>query len=135
MHPIESFIQIDPSAKSVQNLNVGTTHQANTTLRMGFYPELKPSDVIVEAENLRWRVIQVNQTEHSRAVVHQEVQVHRIPEKDIEFKIPVKFGTELKNTFFTPSRNFTNPHNLQNFENDEVPGIFALYPSTYPRDP
>ena len=135
MHPVEAFIQVDPSAKSAQNLNVGKTHQDNTTLRMGFYPDIKPDDLIIEPENKRWRVVQQNQTEHSRSPVHQEIQVHRIPEKDIEYKIPVKFGEELKNLFFTPARNFTNPQNLQGFEDEEVPNIFALYPSSYPTDP
>lgn len=132
MHPIEAFIQVDPSAKSEQNLNVGTTQQDNTTCRLGYWPPIKPRDVIVEPENKRWRVVQQNQTEHSRAPVHQEVSIHRIPESDIEFRIPVHFEDALKNLFLTPARNFTNPHNLQAFEDEEIPDIFSLYQTTYP---
>lgn len=135
LYPIETFIQIDPSSKSQQHTNVGETQQDNTTMRLGFYPNLKPGDLVIEAENLRWRVIGQTQTEHSRAAVHQEVQVHRIPEKDIEFSIPVKFSEALPNLFITPARNFTNPQNLSNFENEELPDIFNLYPTTYPREP
>lgn len=135
LHPIETWIQIDPSSKSEQHLNTGNTQQDNTTLRLGFYPIIKPGDLIIEAENLRWVVTGQTQTEHSRAAVHQEVQVHAVEPKDIEFSIPVSFSAALKNLFITPARNFTNPFNLANFEDEEIPGIFDLYPSTYPKEP
>lgn len=131
MHPVETWMQIDPSTKAEQNQNTGTTHQDNTTARLGFYPPVKPRDLIIEPENKRWRVIQQNQTEQVRAAVHQEISIHRIPEADIEYKIPVHFEEALKNLFLSPSRNYTNPHNLEAFENEEIPGIFALYPTTY----
>ena len=133
LYPIETFTQIDPSSKSQQHSNTGETQQDNTTMRLGFYPPIKPGDLIIEAENIRWRVTDQTQTEHSRAAVHQEVKLHRIPEKDIEYAIPVHFDTALKNLFITPARNFTNPFNLTNFESEEIPGIFSLYPTTYPR--
>lgn len=127
MHPVETWIQVDPSAKTKQNLGVAETQQDNTTMRLGYYPSVKPDDLIIEPENKRWRVVQQNQSEHSRAIVHQEIAVHRVPESDIEFAIPVDFGTALKNLYYTPSRNYTNPHNLQNFESDQIPGIFSIY--------
>lgn len=134
LHPIETFIQVDPSTKSQQHTNVGEQQQDNTTMRLGFYPGVKPNDLIIEAENRRWRVTEQTQTEHSRAAVHQEVKAHRIPERDIEYSIPVSFSEALKNLYITPARNFTNPQNLSNFERDEIPGIFSLYPSTYPKE-
>ena len=127
MHPIEAWIQIDPSTKSQQHSNPGETQQDNTTLRLGYYPSVKPHDLIIEAENVRWRVEEQTQTEHSRVAVHQEVKVHRVPEKDIEYAIPVHYETALKNLYFTPERNFTNPTNLSAFERDAIPGIFDLY--------
>lgn len=128
LHPIESWIQVDPSAKTKQVTGTGSvTQQDNTTMRMGYYPAIKPGDLIIEAENKRWRVIQQNQTEHSRAPVHQELQVHRIPEKDIEFRIPVEFSDALPNLYFTPRRNFTNPTNMENADGDKGPGIFSIY--------
>lgn len=127
MHPIEAYIQVDPSSKSSQHTNVGETQQDNTTMRMGYYPQLKPDDLVVEAENLRWRVISQTQTEHSRAAVHQEVQLHRIPEKDMAYAVPVHFSKALPNLYITPVRNFTNPMNFSNFESEEIPSIFEMY--------
>lgn len=128
LHPIEVWVQVDPSPKTKQV--TGTSHvtqQDNTTMRLGYYPSVKPDDLIIEAENKRWRVVQQNQTEHSRAPVHQELQVHRIPEKDIEYAIPVEFEDALPNLYFTPQRNFTNPQNTKNVGADQLPGIFSLY--------
>lgn len=132
LSPIEIWGQMDPSAKSEQNTNVGKMQQSNTTSRWGAFPPLKPHDIIVEPENRRWRVVSVSQTEQNRARVHQEVQLHEIPAKDIEFAIPLNLGTALKDLWLAPARNYTNPQNLESFESEEIPGIFSLYPTTYP---
>jgi hypothetical protein len=132
MSPIESWIQMDPSPKTEQPSNVGKLQQSNTTMRMANYPPLKPGDLVIEPENRRWRVVQVSQTEQLRATVHQEVQLHEIPPKDIEFAIPLVLDQALKDLWLSPSRNFSNPQNLENFEAEEIPKVFALYNTTYP---
>ena len=132
MHPVESWVQFDPSANTEQQVNTGITQQKNTTARMGYFPPVKPRDVIVEPENKRWRVTQVNTTQQLRAPVHQEIQVHEIPKSDIEYAVELQLEKALKDLFLSPSRNFTNPQNLENFENDEIPTIYNLYSSTYP---
>lgn len=133
MRPIETWVQIDPTSKGEQNTNVGPLQQETTTARLGFYPSLKPRDLLIEGENARWRVMQVNSTEQSRSALHQEIQIHRIPPTDIEYKLEFdpNLGIALKDIFFSPSRNFTNPQTLENFKNEEIPNIFGLYPSTY----
>jgi hypothetical protein len=131
LSPIESWVQMDPSAKSEQNTNVGAQQQSNTTARLVWYPPLKPRDLIVEPENRRWRVVQVNQTEQGRAAVHQEVQLHEVPPRDIEFKIPLNLQEPLKDLWLNPSRNYYNPQSLESFMDAEIPSIFSLYQSTY----
>lgn len=133
--PIESWMQFDPSPKTEQNTNVGAMQQSNTTLRVAWYPPLKPRDVIVEAENRRWRVVQVSQTEQGRAAVHQEVQVHEIPPKDIEFAIPLVLETALKDFWFNPPRNYSNPQNMEAVRDAEFADITRNYPVYPPRRP
>jgi hypothetical protein len=132
MSPVESWISIDPDSKSEQNMNVGPTTQSNTTARMGFFPPLKPRDLIVEPENIRWRVIQVSGTEQVRVPVHQEFQIHKIPNSDIEYKLEFNPGDALENLWLSPARNYTNPQNLEVFRDEEYPKVFQLYGSTYP---
>lgn len=145
MSPIESFIQFDPNPKNNQPSNVGELQQSNTTARMGFFPPIKPKDVIIEPENRRWRVTNVSSTQRLRAVVHQELQLHEIPKSDSEYLIDIDLGTgildtctgelaplDLQDLFLAGARNFTNPQTLVNFEDEEIPDIFAIYGTTYP---
>jgi len=127
MSPIEVFGQIDPSVKSEQPTNVGKQQQSNTTGRIGYYPPLKPDDLLIEAENRRWRVSSVNFTEQGRAVVHQEVNLHEVPKTDIEFYVPLRMDEALRDLWATPKRNFTNPQNLDTFEEQDIPNIISLY--------
>jgi len=127
MHPIETWIQIDPSAKSEQVTNVGSMQQSNTTARLGYYPPLKPRDLIVEPENRRWRVNAVSMTEHVRAPVHQEVQIHEVPQRDIEFSIPLVLDQALRDVFFSPPRNFSNPQNTSEIEDVEWNAVLDLF--------
>jgi hypothetical protein len=131
MSPIESWILVDPNSNTRQQASVGELEQQNTTARMGFYPAVKPRDLIIEPENWRWRVVQTNQTEQLRAPVHQEISMHLIPKSDVEYAINLDLGAALKDLWLSPARNFTNPQNLSNFEDEEIPGIYGLYPTTY----
>lgn len=130
--PVETWVQFDTSAKTEQNMSVGPTQQSNTTARMGYYPPIKPRDIIIEGENRRWRVVQVNKTEQLRSTLHQEVQLHEIPKSDMEYKVRLDLGEALKDLWLSPARNFTNPHNLSNYTDEEIPDTFAIYPTTYP---
>jgi hypothetical protein len=134
LSPIETWMQIDPSPKTENTMPLGKAQQSNTTARLGYYPPIKPGDLIVEAENRRWRVVQVNQTEKGRATLHQEIAMHEIPRRDIEFRIPLILETALRNIFLSPARNFSNPQNLQAFEDEQIPHIFSLYKTSI-KDP
>jgi hypothetical protein len=131
--PVEAWLSIDPSPKAEQNTSVGPTQQTTTTARMGYWPPVKPRDIVVEAENNRWRIVSISTTQQLRAPVHQELQIHQIPKGDIEYRIDFDTEQALKDMWFSPSRNFTNPHDLEGFKDEEIPDIFSLYPTTYPR--
>jgi hypothetical protein len=130
--PIEIFMQIDPSDQAVQTLPVGETQQTDTSARLPNFPQLKPRDIIVEAENRRWRVVKVKPTERLRSIIHQELVMHEITPGDIEFQIPVNLA-DLRDFEPSPERNFTNPHTLEDFENEGIAHAFAVY--GYPRRP
>lgn len=125
MDPIEIFMQIDPSPKALQMQPIAERHQSDTSARLPNFPLVKPRDIIVEAENRRWRVVRVTQTERLRHVVHQELMLHEIAQGDIEFKLPVR--QELENFEPSPGRNFTNPQNLEGFEEEAIKDVFAVY--------
>ena len=124
--PIEIFMQIDPSSKSVQNLPIAERGQTDTTARLPNFPIMKPRDLIVEANNIRWRVVKSTPTERMRAVVHQELVLHEVAKGDIEYQLPIRID-DLRNFEQSPARNFLNPQDLQAFEERAIQDIFAVY--------
>lgn len=112
MDPIECWMQFDPTAKHVENHQLIETQQRNASARMLFFPLAKPKDIIVEADNKRWRVERVSTTQRLRAVLHQELVLHEMPRSDIEYKIPINLD-DIQNLESSPGRNYTNPHCLE----------------------
>ena len=96
---LQRVIAFRDSPKSVQQLPITERQQVDTLARLPNFPLVKPRDIIVEAENRRWRVVKVSTTERLRHVVHQELQLHEITKGDIEFQLPIR--KELEN--FEPS--------------------------------
>lgn len=109
--PIECFIQIDPSPKGNQLTPLGEQQSNNVTARLISFPPMKPKDILIEAENRRWKVVTVAMTTRLRAVVHQELTLHEIPRGDVEYKLPVNVP-DLKNVAPSAERNFTNPQHV-----------------------
>jgi len=127
LNPIEIFIQIDPNPKSQMQLSMSERQQSDTTARLPNFPLVKPKDIIIEAENRRWKVIQVNQTERLRSVVHQELAIHELVKGDIEFQLPINLKEALKDLEPSAPRNFTNPQNLESFEEESLASAKAVY--------
>lgn len=124
LRPIETYIQFDPDNKHSSNTPTqGETQPKNTSARLIAYPPIKPKDVIVEPENVRWKVVTVAQTERLRSVVHQELTVHQPPRGDIEYKLPINISN-LANQDWAEKRNFTNPMHIDGEET--VDDILAI---------
>lgn len=105
--PIEQYIQIDPSDKTIQaGQNINQICKI-TAARLINYPIINPNDIIIESENLRWIVISVKQTERLRHPIRQELTLKEAFDTDIIYKLPIKL--DLKNIDTSDKRNFTNP--------------------------
>jgi len=111
LDPIEAYIQFDPTADHNESNTLQETQQKNSSARALDFPPLKPKDIIVEVENVRWRVERVTTTQRNRATLHQELVVHAVPLGDIEYKLPVRIS-DLMAIEPSPERNFTRPQNL-----------------------
>jgi len=110
MHPIECYIQIDPAAKRNQEIPTGEVQHSTTQARMSAFPPVKPKDIIVEAENLRWRVDSVGSTQKRRATIRQEMTLVGVVPGDVEFQLPIQVEDPLT-LQMTDERNFEwTPH-------------------------
>jgi hypothetical protein len=131
LSPMVVYLQFDPAPKSEQATSQGTVADKKATARSIHFPPFKPNDIIVEAENLRWKVMSVSATRKLRAVAHQELQLHQEYPGDISFKIPVNI--DLLNFDPSPGREFVNPQGVENLKTREpgIDNIFAAYGYPY----
>ena len=112
LNPVEVFVQIDPCCEGPQATALVEMQPGDTAARMICFPPVNPKDILVESENVRWRVLSVSSTQRLRTVVHQQLRLHRIPKGDVEYDLPV--NVDLKNLTPAAARNYTNPSSIKN---------------------
>jgi hypothetical protein len=122
--PINCYIQFDPSGQRPVPTTFKERQDNRTTARLISFPSVKPKDIVVEAENIRWRVESVTQTQRLRAVVHQELTLREIDKGDVEYKLPLNI-TDLTTLQPSPERNFTNPQHTD--EDADFQNLLAVY--------
>jgi hypothetical protein len=127
MHPIESWISLDPSNNEEQMTPLGKLQQVNSTARMAYYPPCKAGDLIVfGATNDRYRVTSVGNTRHVGTPVHQELRLHMVPQTALEYSVPIDLGEALTGMFLKPARNYTNPQQLESLDDQSYGALLGL---------
>lgn len=115
LRPIQTFLQIEPNfgqaGQSERLTDLGRTQHNLITARAPIIPLYKAGDLVVEAENTRWRVVGVTSYQHLRSPVAQQLTLIQIPDNDIEYRIPIE-GINPVTFEATASRAFTNPSNI-----------------------
>jgi hypothetical protein len=113
--PVEVWCMIISPAEQSAQTNFTRVANQNTTMLAGNYPELSEGDVVVEAENIRWRVgSDLQKIRKARALIRQQVAVHAIPKSDIEYTLPIRLAdADVRDLMASPERNYTNPSNLE----------------------
>ena len=112
--PVETYGAITTPDEATQHTEMGNMETQDTSMELGNYPELSEGDVVVEAENIRWRVgSNIAKTCKARAMVKQRAALHRMPVSDIEYLLPLNMSsTEIMGLTATPHKHYTNPQNL-----------------------
>jgi hypothetical protein len=90
--PIPIKINFSPSAEMIRQANF-EQQPDGTTAWMSNYPLVSPKDVIIEDGFIRWRIASVSTTQKRRVRVHQIMQLVRVNQNDIEYKLVLP-GTE-----------------------------------------
>lgn len=119
--PIECYMQIvTPDQAVMRTPQSAQTEVENTTFALGNYPELGDKFLVIEAENVRWKVgSRVQKVMFGRALVRQQGTLFRIPLSDIEYRIPLRLTTEeVRNLSASPDRNYTAPQNVESSDLD-----------------
>lgn len=131
--PIEIWVQIDPTTRAQQNNPQQIAQFQRTAARTSFYPNIQNGDVLVEAENKRWRVQLVQNSERLRAPVKQEMELKAIEERDIEYKLPINLDRALRDIQPSPVRMFENATSVESAIENRTSDVFGGF-MTYPDD-
>lgn len=124
--PIETWADFGSSPQVLLPSEVGVELQPqDATATVPHYPPIKPNDLVVERENRRWRVTKVVRPERRRVTVHQVLTLHEIPERDIEYRIPIRKDRAVQSTF-APMRR-TVPVRTDEEEAAIYDRIYSLY--------
>lgn len=123
--PVEVWIQFDPAAQRTQPTTQNERKDTFTSARMGPSPLLKSKDLVIEAENVRWRVETMTPTQRLRATVHQELTLFELPKTDIEYKVPLDIP-DLRSLSPSPVREYTNPQHTDG-DSGSVQDLLAPY--------
>lgn len=122
--PIQAFIQFDPSGKSNNATPYAEKQENATTARLISFPPVKPKDIVVEAENVRWKVVSVNTTQRLRSPLHQELVLKEVSKEDVSYKLPINIG-DLTQLAIAAERNFTNPQHPD--ADDDIQSLLDVY--------
>ena len=108
--PILVYGQITTPEQATTHGRSGNIELQNSGLKMSNFPELDEGDLVVETENERWRIGQmIRKIKLHRALVRQQCPLHRIPNTDTEFSVPVNLDSEeLRALEGTPHWSYTN---------------------------
>lgn len=116
--PVAVFGQLDAPSMKEQPRDIGPSRDQMTTARLPWFPPIKPGDMIVEAENIRWEVgPEVRSTQKHRAIIHYEPVLMRIPPSDVRYKVPVNVDPRLEPM---PLRELTRPMCLPDDAEDQI---------------
>lgn len=109
LDPVETWVQFEPTSTSVA-IDIRRREDPQLVVaHMGYYPEPKTGDLLVEPENRRWVVKSAHPAERLRAPVRYDIQLVESALGSAEHDVPVKFDqlhqTDFANPFlFQPSR-------------------------------
>ena len=89
--PVRVYGKLDPVVVQESLGASGTNQSAVTGVTIVEYPVVEVNDIIIEARtNRRFKVVQKMQSESSRVLVHQDLQVTEISRAGIEYEVPIK---------------------------------------------
>jgi hypothetical protein len=109
MDPIEVWVQFEPTPKQMASNLIRVEKMQGQKALCGYYPEIKPLDMLVEPENRRWIVQNVVSPERLRSPVRQQLTLDEIELGHVNYEVPLNVADLLQQDnanpwLFHPSR-------------------------------
>lgn len=85
--PLPTHVSFSPNQEQIQQAGFAEIEPSQATIYLSHWPNLSVGDLLIEEDNRRWRVIQVQNTERLRTTFHQMAVVDEVESTSIEFSI------------------------------------------------
>jgi len=120
--PVATYAQIVTPDEQIARLDIGKVESQDSVILLANVPEIFEGDLILELENVRWRVgPTIRKYKKARALVRQQAGIHGIQREDIEYTIPLNVSPDvLKDTLASPEGNYLNRQTIGSDELQEV---------------
>ena len=123
--PVEAYVQIITSEKVETETLYRREQPLNVSARLPSFPPIKPGDILVEAENFRWRVAVDKDKEINRSSFEQSLVLHKVPKGDVNYKLPINIS-DLRALSPLEKRSHTNPQYVDIAPGtDDIISVFA----------
>lgn len=96
LSPIETYMSIREGAQFAQQAPQIEIVQTNAQAILPHYPPVVTDDIIIEAENVRWKVLPVDGFERRRFRYEQRFQLGKLIPGDISYKVPVNIDWSIE---------------------------------------
>ena len=123
--PVEVFAQIDQTNVTEQVSPQLHTQTFFYGMRCGPTPFVKPLDLLIDNQNRRYRIIDVQTTSRLGVSVRHECRMLLLQRGAIEDTVPLRVDT--RSVRQRPYRVYTNPHVLQGESKIPMDDVLRLY--------
>lgn len=105
--PIETHVWINPKSVTVSEPQPGSPRVViNVPAVMAAFPPASPQDILIDPENIRWRISSVDTPARLGASIRQDLTLHKLDSSRVEYKIPLNIDPAQPTA---PVREYTNP--------------------------
>lgn len=127
LSPIKTEADVGEMTVSERSTDQTQLTQANGQAYMPNFPPVKAGDLLITAENERYRVESVQKNQHRSSPYSQDALLHLLPRGDIEYDIPIDVGPLSDFDSDIDFRVRTNPTNHERIEDDELVDLLGMF--------
>jgi hypothetical protein len=117
-YPQQAFAVKPPTNIASQLSGIFELQVHDCIMWISSMPRMKPRDLILDAENRRWRVVAVRRSEKLWALTRQTIQMREVSKDQVEYKIPIS-SWSVDRLSSSPLRQFIRANDIDSFRQAE----------------
>lgn len=116
--PQQTFAVKPPTSVASQLSGIFELEVHDCIMWISSMPRVKPRDLVIDAENRRWRVVAIQRSEKLWALTRQTIQMRELSKDQAEYHIPVS-SWDVNRLSSSPLRQFIRANDIDSFRRAE----------------